>query len=101
MQSRPTRRLAKNLKKAARKMSERKVAILFNITTPEGKPNSGMVHKIMHGYQPAKRDTLKRCGLLKRQRKIIHDEPARRVLTGAWKLGKRWVSPEEFCGVRS
>jgi hypothetical protein len=111
MQSRPTRRLAKKLKKAARSASFRNVAKTFGITTPAGKPNPGLVYRMIYqGYEPKRLDTKKRSGLLpadpisnqpvpgspQGQSAIENPEPARRVLTGAWNLGGLWVTPEEY-----
>jgi hypothetical protein len=101
MQTRSTRRLARKMALAARSMSFRQVAKMFGIVTPEGKPNPGMVYRIIHqGYEPKRPDTIRRCPVPPVE-PVIHDEPIRRVLTGAWKLDGRWVSPEEFFGVRS
>lgn len=78
-------------------MSERQVAKMFGITTPGGKPNGRMVKHLIDGYIPSNADTLRRCGLFpKVSESVIHDEPPRRVLIGAWKLHGRWVSPEEY-----
>jgi hypothetical protein len=83
-------------------MSFPKVARTFGITTPDGNPNPGMVKRLIDGYQPRRPDTLKRCGIFPVIKPVqIQDEPARRVLTGAWKLCNRWVGPEEFFGARS
>jgi hypothetical protein len=99
MQSRLTRRLSEKLSKAHRSMSFRAVARKFEITTPAGKPNSGMVKRLIEGYQPKKFDTLWRCHLLPQPKMpTIHDEPIRRVLIGAWRMNGRWVGPEEYFG---
>ena len=83
-------------------MSERKVAKAFGITTPTGEPNGSLVKMLIDGYIPSREDTLRRCGLLPTTKPpIIRDEPARRVLVGAWKLQGHWVSPEDYFGARS
>jgi hypothetical protein len=82
-------------------MSFRKVARFYNILTPGGKPNGGMVKRLIQGYQPKRQNTLLRCGLLPTVLPIIiPEEPARRVLIGAWKMGGSWVSPEQYFGAR-
>jgi hypothetical protein len=102
MQTRLTQRLARKLAKAKRSASFPAVARMFEITTPAGKPNPGMVKRLIEGYQPKKLDTLRRCHLLPRPKlPVIHDEPTRRVLIGAWRLRRRWVGPEEYFGGRS
>lgn len=80
-------------------MSRRQTAKAFGIVTPSGEPNGSMVKMLIDGYIPRREDTLRRCGLLVMPRPpIIHDEPAHRVLMGAWKLHGHWVSPEEYFG---
>ena len=102
MKSRLTRQLSQKLAQAHRSMSYRRVAKAYGITTPAGRPNGGMVKRLIDGYQPKRTDTLLRCGLIPQPvEPIIPDEPTRRVITGAWKLGTRWVSPEEIFGARA
>jgi hypothetical protein len=101
MQSRLTRRVAQKLAIAHRSMSFRQVAKLYGIVTESGKPNPGLVKHLIDGYQPRRPDTLRRCGLLRAPRpRMLPEEPTRRVLIGAWKRGRRWVSPEEYFGAR-
>ena len=97
-----TQRLAARLEKACLTMSRRQAARAYGITTPNGEPNGIMVKHLIDGYVPVRDDTLLRCGLLPTVIPlVIPEENARRVLTGAWKLGGHWVSPEEFFGARS
>jgi hypothetical protein len=100
MQSRSIRRLSKIMASASRSMSFRQVAKTYQITTPKGKPNPGMVKRIIDGYQPKRRSTLERCPVPPRPPRIKH-EPIRRVLIGAWRLRGHWISPEEFFGVKT
>lgn len=100
MQSRSIRRLSKIMASANRSMSFRQVAKTYQITTPKGKPNPGMVKRIIDGYQPKRRSTLARCPVPPRPPRIKH-EPIRRVLVGAWRKDRRWVGPEEYFGARS
>jgi hypothetical protein len=95
MQTRPMKRLARILAKEHRFMSFPQLAKKYSITTPEGKPNPGMVKRIIEGYQPRKADTLNRCPIPPIPTPEII-EPQRRVLLGAWKLGKNWVTPEDY-----
>jgi len=99
MQNRPNARkiqkLARKLAKAHKTMSYPQIAKAFGITTPTGAPNPRLVKWLTEGYRPSHEDTLRRSGLLADAPPVIHDEPARRVLTGPWKLDSRWVSPEE------
>ena len=103
MQTRLTKQLAQKLRKAHRSMSFRKAARFYGILTPSGRPNGGMAKRIIQGYQPKHEDTLRRCGLIPDPKafQVPEDEPTRRVLTGAWKIGSSWASPEEFFGARS
>jgi len=101
MQTRPIRRLAKLLAKERRFLSYPKLAKKYQITTPAGKPNPGMVKRLIEGYQPHRPATLRRCPVPPAPPPVIHDEPARRVLIGAWRLDGRWVGPEEIFGVRT
>jgi len=106
MQNRPNTRLirhrASEVKKAARKMSRHQVAKAYGMITPSGQLNTRAVTHILAGYIPRNIDTLRRWGLLTDiASPIIRDEPARRVLTGAWKLHGNWVRPEEYFGRRS
>jgi hypothetical protein len=93
MQTRPIRRLARKMAQEHRFTSLRNLARKFGITTPTGKPNPGMVKRIMDGYQPRRPSTLRRVPIPPPD---PVDEPIRRVLTGAWRLHGRWVSPEEY-----
>jgi hypothetical protein len=95
MQTRPMKHLAKILAKERHSMSFPELAKKYHITTPTGKPNPGMVKKIIDGYQPKRTDTLNRCPIPPmRETEIV--EPTRRVLSGAWRLGSNWVSPEDY-----
>jgi hypothetical protein len=93
--------LARKIAKASLTMSRLQVAKTFEIVTPAGLPNKRAVKYLADGYLPKREDTLRRWGLLKpaTPRPVI--EPSRRVLIGAWKRGRRWVSPEEYFGARS
>jgi hypothetical protein len=106
MQTRPNTRLirhrASQVKKAARHLSHHQVAKYFGMITPSGQLNTRAVAHILTGYLPRNIDTLRRWGLLADiESPVPHPEPTRRVLTGAWKLHGRWVSPEEYFGARS
>jgi hypothetical protein len=102
MPNRPNTRLirhkASEVKLAARHFSHHQVAKTFGMITPSGQLNTRAVAHILTGYIPRKIDTLRRWGLLAPATPPV--EPARRVLTGAWKLCGRWVSPEEYFGAR-
>jgi hypothetical protein len=89
------------LAKERKTMSLRKIALTHGITTPSGEPNKRLVSWIADGYMPKQADTLRRSGLLAEEPPVIHDEPLRRVLIGAWRKGRRWVSPEEYFGGHS
>jgi hypothetical protein len=93
------RHKASEVKKAARHLSHHQVAKAFGMITPSGQPNARAVAHILTGYLPRNIDTLRRWGLLAPP--TPPDEPARRVLSGAWKLRGRWVSPEEYFKGRS
>lgn len=95
MQTRPIARLARILAKESRSASLRWLAKTYGIVTPAGKPNSGMVYRLINGYQPKRASTLARIPIPPEPPKI---EPTRRVLVGAWRLDGRWVSPEEYFG---
>jgi hypothetical protein len=95
------RKLSKILVKEHKTMSERKIAIKHHITTPDGDPNKALVSLMIRGYMPKMLDTQRRAGLLKPEPPVIKDEPARRVLIGAWRKDRRWVGPEEYFGARS
>lgn len=95
MQTRPIRRLARILAKESHSTSFRKLAKTYRIVTPKGKPNSGMVFRLVNGYQPKRASTLARIPIPPEPPRI---EPTRRVLIGAWRLDGRWVSPEEYFG---
>ena len=84
-------------------MSRLQTCKTFGIVTPDGRYNKKAVTLLLEGYIPAHEETLRRWGLLGKdaQPAIVLDEPARRVVTGAWKIGGQWVSPEEFFGARS
>lgn len=95
MQSRSIRRLARILTKEGHSTSLRELAKIYEIVTPTGKPNSGMVYRLINGYQPKRASTLARIPIPPEPPKI---EPTRRVLIGAWRLDGSWVSPEEYFG---
>jgi len=112
MQTRPTSRLAKNLARTLKKASVRETAKKFNILTKAGRPDPSTVERLVHGYEP-KADAarlrlglppLKYCPVCNHRRsahqhapKPVLDEPARRVLLGAWKLPDgSWGSPEDL-----
>ena len=100
--ARQIRHKASEIKKAARRMSRLQVAKRFGIVTPSGQPNKKAVTFLLTGYIPTNLDTQQRWGLLADpEPQPIQEEPARRVLIGAWKLHGLWVSPEEFFGARS
>ena len=107
MQTRPNTRLirhmATRIKKAALKMSRSQTALLFGMVTPDGRPNVKAVTLIQEGHIPANKDTQRRWGLLGKDAipAVIPDEPARRVLYGAWNLHGCWVDPEDYFGARS
>lgn len=94
------RKLSKTLAKERSKMSLRKIALSHGITTPSGAPNKRLVSHMADGYMPRQEDTQRRAGLLNPEPPVIHDEPPRRVLTGAWRKDGRWVSPEEYFGAK-
>src|ERR1035437_7222604 len=103
MQNRPSTRpihhKAAEIKRAGRKMSLMQLAKAFGIITPSGLPNKRAVRWILDGYIPSSPDSLQRWGLLAPPNPPeIRDEPAHRVLMGAWKLHGCWVSPEEYFG---
>jgi hypothetical protein len=103
MQTRPIRRLAAKMAQERRlepPVSYPKIARKYGITTPKGKPNPGMVKRLIDGYQPRRPATLARIPIPPVEPKI-HAEPIRRVLIGAWKLDGRWVGPEEYFGSRA
>jgi hypothetical protein len=95
------RKLSKILAKERKTISLRKIALAHGITTPKGAPNKRLVSWMADGYMPKRIDTLRRSGLLTEEPPVIRDEPRRRVLIGAWRKGRRWVSPEEYFGARS
>jgi hypothetical protein len=63
MQTRPTTRLARILASAHRKKSFRQIAIQYQILTPGGHPDKGMVKRIIDGYEPKLPETRARLGL--------------------------------------
>lgn len=117
MQTRPTRQLARILAATLKTASFRETARQHKILTADGRPDPGLVKLLVNGYEPINDITRARLGLPPlpyctqcHRRRPMHtneskppvqpeDEPARRVLSGAWFFGGQWVDIETVFGV--